>query len=651
MNALYYYLFLIVVHPYLALWWKSFERAGVASWKAMIPGLNYFYVYKISCGKPWWSLLMLFPGVHIVMWMVANVSYIRRFGFFTVGDTLQGVFFPYLILWKIANDEKLTLVPLTNWANPKDVALRSNGDHVVLFLSLPVVGHALSFVFGLLNFRSKNIGKKTGIKEWGDSILFALVAAGIIRTYVFEPFQIPTGSMEKTLLVGDFLFVNKLSYGPKVPVTPLSFPLVHNTVPWLNIKSYTTIETTNYMRLPGFSKVDRYDVVVFNYPSGDTAIYDPRVPQGLMGHDYHGKLIEEAMYFCQKKAGESGTFLDYQGMYNKFYQKLNPSGGVITDTLNDKINEAAMIEYQLQYEKLYEEFFRNRGYWEAVARKSMKDDKIFYSTPVDQSGAPVQHYGLIYRPVDKRENYIKRCVGIPGDVLEVKNSVLYVNGKRAQRSHTQNMAYYFTSDTLSVAQLNAIGLYEEEGDFVVPSGGPYQGEVIEVYLTYDNYQKLIKRYPGCAKKVKLRLYQRTSDTPGYKLTWTDRYNNLDKFPKDPEINNTITEYGPFTIPKKGTTVKLTKSNVAWYRRIITAYEGHTLKETKDAIFVDGKKATSYTFKMNYYWMMGDNRYCSADSRMWGFVPEDHIVGRASMVWFSRSAHLGIRSERIFKVIH
>ena len=135
MNALYFYLFLIVIHPYLALWWKSFERIGEPSWKGLIPGLNYFYVFKIGAQKPWWCLLMLFPGVHIIMWMVANVSYIRRFGFFTLGDTVQGIFFPYLILWKIANTPSFTLIPETNWANPKDVASRAQGDHAVLFFS------------------------------------------------------------------------------------------------------------------------------------------------------------------------------------------------------------------------------------------------------------------------------------------------------------------------------------------------------------------------------------------------------------------------------------------------------------------------------------------------------------------------------------
>ncbi|MCX8487168.1 MAG: DUF5684 domain-containing protein [Crocinitomicaceae bacterium] len=238
MSLLYFYL-LIIVHPYLAMWWKSFPKAGHQAWEALIPGYNYYVVFNMTSKKPWWSLLMVFPGVHLAMWMVANVSYIRRFGYFSFADTLQGIFFPYLIMAKIANTET-TFGNETNWSNSREVEIRKWGDHIVLFMCLPVVGHVFALAFDMVS-RDKP-GEKTRVKEWGDSFLWALVAASVIRTYVFEPFQIPTGSMEKTMLVGDFLFVNKLAYGPKVPVTPLSYPLVHNIVPFVNIKSYTTLE-------------------------------------------------------------------------------------------------------------------------------------------------------------------------------------------------------------------------------------------------------------------------------------------------------------------------------------------------------------------------------------------------------------------------
>lgn len=631
MNAVYYYFFFLLVHPYLAMWWKSFSKAGVANWKALIPGLNYFYVFKIGISKPWWSLLMLFPGVHIVMWMSANVSYIRRFGFYSATDTLQGMFFPYLLMAKIANDDKLPMLPETNWANPMEVGKRTPGDHIVLFFSLPVLGHIVAYIFGMFKQRT---GKKSTFKEWGDSILFALVAAGIIRTYVFEPFQIPTGSMEKTLLVGDFLFVNKLAYGPKVPVTPLSFPLVHNTVPWINVKSYTTIETCNYYRLPGIGKVNQNDVMVFNYPSGDTAVYDPRLPDGLMGHDYHGLLIGEAQYFFnqgnQDQSNKIATAI--QNKWAKENKQYTPEEA--NNLINDSLNKYFQSDVHLK------SFLDNIEYWKDMARKSMREDKVNFGAGPE----PINHYGLIYRPVDKRENYIKRCVGLPGDKLKIEKSVLYVNGKKAKRFPFQNYAYDVIEGKLFTDKLNELDLFIEEGDWRYDQNGN-----MRIFLTDSKKAKIKKLFP----KVKLKLYlePQYSKDKNYKPTYLEQLNNLSMFPKDRFVNNTVSDFNEFTIPKKGAVQKLTKENIAWYRRIITAYEGHNLQEKKDGIYIDGKKVTSYKFAMNYYWLMGDNRYNSADSRVWGFVPEDHVVGRASVVWFSKSAGRGIiRWDRILKFI-
>ncbi len=637
MNALYFYLFLLLIHPYLALWWKSFERIGQPAWKGLIPGLNYFYVFKIGAQKPWWSLLMLFPGVHIIMWMVANVSYIRRFGFFTLGDTVQGIFFPYLILWKIANTPSFTLLPETNWANPKDVAAREQGDHAVLFFSLPVVGHAVAMV---LSFRSNRTGRKSKFKEWGDSILFALIAASIIRTYVFEPFQIPTGSMEKTLLVGDFLFVNKLAYGPKVPVTPLSFPLVHNTIPWLNIKSYSGLETCNYTRLPGFGDVQRNDVMVFNYPSGDTAVYDPRVPDGLMGHDYHGIVNQEGLFYYQQSQGNAIRSI-IQSINDSLVNVLKRAGK--TDEEIASYNMDAAINSNKKYQDAcYGGFIQNSSFWKNKARIAMRDQKINYS----QGQTAIEHFGLVYRPVDKRENYIKRCVGLPGDVLEIKSSVLYVNGKPAFRAEGRNMAYRNTGEPLSLGMLESkYGLTVNEGDIILDGSG----SIYLIFLTNEKLRAIQRNYPDC--KLKLSLTPQYSDKKGVQPTSKDLYENLSYFPKDININNTVTDFTQFTIPKKGATVKLTKDNIAWYRRVISAYEGHKLEEKPTGIYIDQKKVTSYTFQMNYYWLMGDNRYNSADSRVWGFVPEDHVVGRASIVWFSKSAYTGIRWDRVLKIIH
>ncbi|AEA45545.1 S26 family signal peptidase [Fluviicola taffensis] len=632
----YYLLVLVIIHPILSLWWKSFERMGAKSWQAFIPVYNYYIVFKFGSGKPWWSLLMFVPGIHIIMWMVANLSYIRRFGFFSVGDTLQGIFFPYLILWKIANatDETLPVLAPTNWASPVEVAKRTNSDHVTLFLILPVIGHIAAYV---LSFRSKRIGKKSAIKEWGDSIIFALVAASIIRTYVFEPFQIPTGSMEKTLLVGDFLFVNKLSYGPKVPVTPFSFPLAHNTIPFINVKSYLGIETANFYRLPGFGDIQRNDVMVFNYPSGDTAVYDPRVPDGLMGHDYHGILIEEAkLLFSEKYAGERNIISTR--IYDSITQEFAKNGQVSSDPAGLK-SYTDYLAVKGVIDSKGAEFIRDFEKWKAKARIVLSEQKIAHT-----GEGIIKHYGLIYRPVDKRENYIKRCVGLPGDELEIKKSVLYVNGKVAWKAPYQNIMYYVLGTKIPGRYLEDIGLSAspEIGDYTIDDSS----YVTVAYLTREKLAQLKKRSPNT--KFEVSLTPQYSDDSNYKPTNTELIENLGMFPKDFYINNTVSDFTKFRIPAKGAVVKLSGKNIAWYRRIITAYEGHKLQEKKDGIYIDGKKVTSYKFAMNYYWLMGDNRYKSADSRVWGFVPEDHVVGKASIVWFSKGAE--IRWDRIFKAI-
>ena len=628
MSFIYFYL-LILLHPYIALWPKSFTKAGRKSWEALIPGYNYYVAFKITIDKPFWSLLLLFPGVHLVMLASINVSYIRRFGFFSFTDTLQGIFFPYLIFAKIANSE-LPFLNETNWSNSREIEMRKWGDHIVLFLSVPVLGHLIALAFGM--FSREKPGVKSRIKEWGDSILFALVAASIIRTYVFEPFQIPTGSMEKTLLVGDFLFVNKLAYGSKVPVTPLSYPLVHNTIPWINIKSYTTLEKGTYTRLPGFGKVNRNDVVVFNYPSGDTAVFDPRMPDGLMGHDYHGIINNEAFY----------QFRNSPEIGNKFQNlltELKKKGE--TEQRADSIANSELLKYYIE----------SHSKWKQLARQKLARGE-FPGDPDMTGTLPEKHGGLVFRPVDKRENYIKRCVGIPGDKMKVEASVLYVNGKKAFVSENQCLQYQVPKK--SILFPTATEMYERyklEND---PNGSrtDFNEENPEFYLL--TLTKSEKRLIEKDFKIKMEIYRtpRYSVGPEYIPNAMELIENASVFPKDFFINNTTTDFQEFQVPAKGQTIKISKDNIAWYRRIITAYEGHKLEERKDgSILIDGKKVTSYTFSMNYYWLMGDNRYNSADSRIWGFVPEDHVVGRASLVWFSKSSYLGIRVERIFKFIH
>lgn len=617
MSFLYFYLF-ILAHPYLAQWHKLFPKLGRKAWEGLIPGYNYFILYKEVLNKPWWALLLIFPGVHIVMWMTINVSVLRRFGFYSFTDTLQGLFFPFLLFAKIAKQPNLSYGPATNWANSKELEQRKWGDHIVLFMALPVLGHAIAIILDKVS-RDKP-GTKPRVKEYGDSFVWALVAAAVIRTYSFEPFQIPTGSMEKTMLVGDFLFVNKLAYGPKVPITPLSYPLVHNIVPIVNIKSYLDWEKGTYTRLPGWSKIERNDIVVFNFPSGDTAILDPRTPSGLMGHDFHGLINQEA-----------------------FSQFLNSKPGTDFRTL-DSIGQ----------NKLLEEYLSGFESWKKRAREHFAAGYFPLNSAEYANG--MTHGGLIYRPVDKRENYIKRCVGKPGDRIEIINATLYVNGKKAYVAPGQALMYRILKTKVTFPSVDEMltryGL-ENSSDGARTDFDAFSDPAYYVLnLTRKEKQKIEADFS--IKLEKIREPYLVNGNKGVPMTALQRIQNLDRFPKDLDIANTMTDFQSFRIPKKGQRIAINTKNIAWYKRIITAYEGHQLAIKRKDIYIDGKRTSSYRFAMNYYWMMGDNRYHSADSRVWGFVPEDHIVGRASFVWFSKSpfvdSFMGIRFDRIFRIV-
>ncbi|MCS6916911.1 MAG: signal peptidase I [Chitinophagales bacterium] len=365
--------------------------------------------------------------------------------------------------------------------------------------------------------QKKKIGKrkKSKLREWTEAILFAVIVAVLIRTFLFEAYTIPTPSMEKTLLVGDFLFVSKLHYGARIPMTPLSFPLAHNTMPLIGGKSYLTWIKLPYMRLPGFQPIRNNDIVVFNWPAD-----------------------------------------------------------------------------------------------------------------------------MASRPVDKKDNYIKRCMAIAGDTLLVSNGEVFINGKRAPEFQGAMLDYFVTTDGQPINQKVLQRLDIDPG---MPMNRP---GMYYFFLTQAQVQELSK-LPN-VKSVVPNLQQRNEVQPlGDQI-----------FPYDPQnFPYNLDNCGPLVIPKAGQTVTLNLNNLALYERIITRYEGHTLDFDRKTgkIIIDGKETNQYTFRMNYYWMMGDNRHNSLDSRYWGFVPEDHIVGKAWFIWMSWNKNGSfldkIRWNRLFSAIH
>ena len=383
--------------------------------------------------------------------------------------------------------------------------------------------------------RKKNPTYNT-IYGWIDAVVWATVVATLVHLFIFQLYVVPSSSMEKTILIGDYLYVSKLSYGPQVPNTPVSMPFVHNTMPFsTDKKSYSECIKLDYQRLRGRGKVEREDVVVFNFPAGDTV------------------LVEN----------QAATYYD------------------------------VLREYQTHY-----------GGEEG--RKRLNED-----------------YTIIARPVDKRENYIKRCVGIPGDTLQIINTELFVNGE-VQPSCEDRQYIYFIKTTAPLSEYAFAKLDITEYD----GAAPYY-------------------YAATTEKVAEQLRK-------YKIVESvERYNNteptLDAFPHNKNYAWTQDNFGPLWVPQKGTTVELTPANLPLYERIIDQYEGHDLRVEGEKIFIDGVEASTYTFAMDYYFMMGDNRHNSADSRYWGFVPEDHIVGKALFIAFSKGAN-GIRWNRMFNKI-
>ncbi|MGZ3819486.1 MAG: signal peptidase I [Mucilaginibacter sp.] len=468
---------IFIVLPFAGLW-KLFEKAGQKGWKAAIPVYNFYVMLKLSGRPGWWFLLLLIPGLNILIALGITIDFVKSFGKFKLREQLAGIVlaFIYLPKWAFENETKY-LGPSTN-----------------------------------KKFKAKyqKSLRKSVTREWTEAILFAVVAATLIRTLFIEAYVIPSGSMESTLLTGDYLFVSKINYGPRTPITPVAFPFAQHTMPLIGTKSYWDIIKLPYYRLPGFSTVKKGDVVVFNYP------------------------MEADSPFC--------------------------------------------------------------------------------------------------RPIDKRENYIKRCQAAPGDTLSIINTQVYVNGKTMPNPPQAQTSYYVHTDGSGI--------------------NPQIITDLHIFIRSQSnadYEMLMTRQSA----TKLRGYSNIKFVSEYiepKGTF-----NPQQFPHDPHLRWNEDNYGPIIVPKKGWTVTLDSLTFPVYRRAIQIYENNKLEIAGNDFIINGKKTKQYTFKQNYYFMMGDNRHNSEDSRFWGFVPEDHIVGKALFIWMSTDSTSSfpntIRWNRLFKAIH
>ena len=488
--------------------WKLYVRAGRKAWEAFVPIYNAVVLMKIINRSIWWVILLFVPIINLIMFIVVWVEMARSFGFNTYKDTALVIFTLGFYLYYINYATNAAYIP------------------------------------------NRDLQPKSTNGEWVSAILFAIVAATLVHTYFMQPFTIPTSSLEKSLLVGDFLFVSKFHYGARTPMTTVATPMLHDSIfslPVINnkkFKSYSKFPQLPYFRLPGFQKIKRNDIVVFSWP---------------------------------------------------------------VDTLVDI--------------------------------------------------TPGRMRGSVLKPIDKKSNYVKRCVALPGDSLEVRDGYVYINGKQNELPDRARLQFSYTiyskelltqSDRgpLSVIPTQFYAERYDMSDISPPSrlqNGTY-GYV--AHLTDESYNKL----------------KNNSNILGIeKNVYSEGSSSSNLFPNGLSNDWTIDQFGPIYIPEKGKTVKITPETLPYYERIIEVYEGIEMgNEQKVAIqgnqvTLNGQPLTEYTFKQDYYWLMGDNRHNSQDARSWGYVPWNHVVGKPVFIWLSLDKNKKgffnrIRWDRMFSTV-
>lgn len=412
------------------------------------------------------------------------------------------------------------------------------------------------------------------LMSWVDALVFALVAVYFINLFFFQNYVIPSSSLEKSLLTGDYLFVSKVSYGPRIPETPLTMPLTQHTLPIANLKSYVEWPHWDYRRVKGLGNVELNDIVVFNYPAGDTLVNEEKYQTA----DYYSQLV----------------YPIGQQIYEEKY-------GATPD-----LTKMDLIKQRSYFDLIYS--------W---GRQYIVNN-------------PNEFGDITSRPTDRRENYVKRCVGLPGQTLQIKNRIVYLDGKANKEPDNVQYTYKVKrKGDIPEELMQELGISMED----------------LVSLNQNGFMPL-------TKKAYLALKARKDLIASITLNTDASVGDL--YPINMVTGWTRDNYGPIWIPKKGASIALSMKNIAIYERPIKVYENNDLQVKNGHIYINGKEAKSYTFKLDYYWMMGDNRHNSADSRYWGFVPEDHIVGKPIFIWWSHdpdhTGFRGIRWSRLFTFV-